>query len=169
MGSRAEVASSISSTSGLDGQGAGDAQALLLAARQAQGGLFQPVFHLVPDGGLTQGLLHHLVQGFSLLRTAVGAGAVGHVVVDGHGEGVGLLEHHADAPAQVGDVHAGGVDLLARGKAREPVIFTLGMRSFIRSMVRRKVDLPQPEGPMRAVILLALMSMEMSFSAWFSP
>lgn len=25
------------------------------------------------------------------------------------------------------------------------------------------------EGPMRAVILLALMSMEMSFSAWFSP
>ena len=42
----------------------------------------------------------------------MGAGAVGHVVVDRHGKGVGLLEHHADAPAQVGDVHAGGVDLL---------------------------------------------------------
>ena len=42
----------------------------------------------------------------------MGAGAVGHVVVDRHGKGVGLLEHHADAPAQVGDGHAGGEDVL---------------------------------------------------------
>ena len=48
-----------------------------------------------------------------LLRDAVGAGAVGDVVVDGHGEGVGLLEHHADLLAQPGHVHAGVVDLLA--------------------------------------------------------
>ena len=36
---------------------------------------------------------------------------VGHVVIDGHGEGIGLLEHHADLLAQPRHVHAGVVDL----------------------------------------------------------
>ena len=43
----------------------------------------------------------------------MGAGTVGHVVVDGHGEGVGLLEDHTDTLAQIGDILAGGVDILS--------------------------------------------------------
>ena len=35
----------------------------------------------------------------------------------------------------------------------------------MRLMVFKKVDFPQPEGPMRAVILCSGMSMEMDFSA----
>ena len=95
---------------GLHRQGPGDAQALLLAAGQAQGGLFQAILHLVPDGRALEGLLHNVVQ-LALALDAVGAGTVGHVVIDGHGEGIGLLEHHADLLAQPRHVHAGVVDL----------------------------------------------------------
>ena len=51
----------------------------------------------------------------------------------------------------------------------EPVIFTPGIRSFIRSRVLRKVDLPQPEGPMRAVTCFSGMSISTLFSAWADP
>ena len=43
----------------------------------------------------------------------MGAGAVGHIVVDAHGERVGLLEDHADLLSESCDVHSGGVDILA--------------------------------------------------------
>ena len=43
----------------------------------------------------------------------MGTGAVGHVVVDAHGEGVGLLEHHAHLTAQLVHVHRRGVNVLA--------------------------------------------------------
>ena len=36
-----------------------------------------------------------------------------YVVVDAHGEGVRLLEHHAHAAAQVGQLHLAGKDVLA--------------------------------------------------------
>ena len=49
------------------------------------------------------------------------------------------------------------------------MIFTPGIRSFIRLIVLRKVDLPQPEGPMRAVIWCSGIWMQMSLRAWFSP
>jgi len=42
------------------------------------------------------------------------------------------------------------------------------MRSFILSMVFRKVDFPNPEGPMNAVTLFAMMSSDLFFSAWKS-
>ena len=42
---------------GLGGDGPGDAQPLLLAARQLRGRRLQPVLHLVPQGGLAQRLL----------------------------------------------------------------------------------------------------------------
>ena len=42
----------------------------------------------------------------------MGPGAVGHVVIDAHGEGIGLLEDHADLLAQPGGIHAGGIDIL---------------------------------------------------------
>ena len=40
------------------------------------------------------------------------SGAVGHVVVNGHGEGIGLLEHHADLLAQPSDVQVLVKDVL---------------------------------------------------------
>ena len=42
-----------------------------------------------------------------------------------------------------------------------PVIFTSGIRSFMRFKVFKKVDLPQPEGPIRAVMLFSGMSIVM--------
>lgn len=50
-----------------------------------------------------------------------------------------------------------------------PVRRVPGMRSFIRLNSRRKVDLPHPEGPMKAVTVLLSMVMLMFFSAWKSP
>ena len=55
---------------------------------------------------------HQFVQ-LHLAADPVGPGTVGHIVIDGHGKGIGLLEHHADAAAQVGDVLAGGIDVLS--------------------------------------------------------
>src|SRR5665648_547789 len=47
---------------GLDGDGAGYAEPLLLAAGEVQGALLQLVLDLVPEGGRAQGVLHQLVQ-----------------------------------------------------------------------------------------------------------
>ena len=92
--------------------GPGDAEPLLLAAGEAQGVLLQAVLHLVPDGGAPEGALHDVVQ-LGLAPDAVGPGTVGNIVVDAHGEGVGLLEDHADLPPQGADIHTGGEDVLA--------------------------------------------------------
>ena len=50
-----------------------------------------------------------------------------------------------------------------------PVTRQPSMVSFMRLMQRRKVDLPQPDGPMKAVTLRSGMSIETAFSACFSP
>ncbi|MNI13664.1 hypothetical protein D3C73_668980 [compost metagenome] len=50
-----------------------------------------------------------------------------------------------------------------------PVTRQPGMVSFMRFMVRRKVDLPQPDGPIRAVTVLSGMSRETSNRACLSP
>ena len=55
IGSSAEHGSSIRMTSGSDRDRACDAQALLLAARQAGAGFVQPVLHLVPQARLAAG------------------------------------------------------------------------------------------------------------------
>src|SRR5699024_2481570 len=86
-------------------QRAGDAQALLLAAGEAEGALFQAVLDLVPDGRAAQGLFHDVVQARAGVD-AVRARAEGDVVVHAHREGVGLLKDHAHALAQEVDVHA---------------------------------------------------------------
>jgi hypothetical protein len=41
--------------------------------------------------------------------------------------------------------------------------------SFIRFRQRRKVDLPQPDGPMKAVTARSRILTLTSFSAWFVP
>src|SRR5689334_12504744 len=50
-----------------------------------------------------------------------------------------------------------------------PVTRAPGTTSCIRLSARRKVDLPQPDGPMRAVTCLGSMVMLMSASAWNEP
>ena len=73
----------------------------------------------------------------------------GDVVVDGLGEGIGLLEHHADARAQLHHIARRILDVLAVEQDR-PVTRAPAMVSFMRFRQRRKVDLPQPEGPIIA-------------------
>lgn len=50
-----------------------------------------------------------------------------------------------------------------------PSLRVPSIRSFMRFMQRRKVDLPQPDGPMNAVILFLAMLRFTSVSAWKSP
>jgi len=50
-----------------------------------------------------------------------------------------------------------------------PVTRTPAIRSFIRLNTRRSVDLPQPDGPMMAVIFLGAIAKETSMMAWKSP
>ena len=54
--------------------------------------------------------------------------------------------------------HAGGTAWPAGGVHPVPSTCVPGIRSFMRLRQRRKVDLPQPEGPIRAVISLRRMS-----------
>ncbi len=96
---------------GLDGDGAGDAQALLLAARKAHAAGVQLVLDLLPQGAAAQGLFDPAVE-FGLGQALVETDAEGDVVVDRHREGRRLLEHHADARAQVVGVHLAGQDVL---------------------------------------------------------
>jgi hypothetical protein len=97
---------------GLDRDGAGDDQTLLLTARQAGAGRVQAVGDLFPQAGALQRGLDDAVQFALLDGQAVDARAVGDVLVDGLGEGVRLLEHHADAGAQEDGVDRLGVDVL---------------------------------------------------------
>jgi len=50
-----------------------------------------------------------------------------------------------------------------------PVTGALATVSFIRFSERRKVDLPQPDGPMKAVTLSSWMSMSTPLIASLSP
>src|SRR5829696_50956 len=94
---------------GVGGQGAGDAQALLLAARHAEGVGLQPVLYLVPERAAAQRVLHDLVH---VALRAKDAGAEGDVVVDRLGERVGLLKDHPDALAHLNRVDRVVVEVL---------------------------------------------------------
>src|ERR1700712_612886 len=54
-------------------------------------------------------------------------------------------------------------------RVRVPVMCAPGIVSCIRLIVRRKVDFPQPEGPISAMTLLGSMLIEISLSAWKDP
>jgi hypothetical protein len=98
---------------GPDGQRPGDAQPLLLAAGEGGAGTTEAVLHLVPQAGTDEAPFHQLAA-LRLGDLGVGQGQPGgDVLGDGHGrEGVGLLEHHPDVLADVGEPVAGGVDVV---------------------------------------------------------
>ena len=50
-----------------------------------------------------------------------------------------------------------------------PVTRAIGMVSFMRLRQRRNVDLPQPDGPMKAMTAFSGISTVTFFSACFSP
>ena len=61
--------------------------------------------------------LNSFIKGTGLVQLClvvhtVQPGAVGDVIVDAHGERVGLLEHHAHPAAQLGGLHLAGKDIL---------------------------------------------------------
>ena len=84
------------------GDGAGDAEALLLTAGEAEGAFMKFVFNLVPEGGLAEGLLDDLVELGFVVATGDTKGE-DDVLVDGFGEGVVFLEDHTDAFAEGDD------------------------------------------------------------------
>ena len=76
----------------------------------------------------------------------------GDVVVDRLRERVRLLEDHPDPPPDLDRIDAAAVQVLAVVQRSGPRARVPGIRSFIRLIVRSSVDLPQPDGPMSAVI-----------------
>src|SRR5205814_6502942 len=81
---------------GLDGESAGDAQALLLAAGKFVGRPVEVVFHFVPQGGVAQAFFDRFRDwGFR----AINPQTVGNVVENGLGERIGALKNHADGAA----------------------------------------------------------------------
>ena len=65
--------------------------------------------------------------------------------------------------------HTPGAKMFSPLYLTSPVILTPGMRSFMRFSVFKKVDLPQPEGPMSAVMLFSGMSILMPCSTSVLP
>src|SRR4030095_7035079 len=97
----------------IDGDGAGDAQPLLLAARQSGAAFTQPVFDLVPQAGALQAGLDDRVHLALARNQPVDLGAVSDIFVNRLGKRVRLLKDHADAGAQLHDVHVGVVNVFA--------------------------------------------------------
>ena len=116
-------------------QHACDAEALLLAPGEVERRRSQLVFHLVPERGAAEACLDDLIE-FRPPPLPVQPGPVGDVVVDGHGEGVGLLEDHPDLSAQLGEVDPVIVDALPVDKH-----LSLDPRSF--DLVVHAVEAPE--------------------------
>ena len=72
----------------------------------------EPVFDLVEERGAAQRALDAALMS-TLVAHARGAQSVGHVLEDGLGKGLRALKHHPDAPAELHDVDAALVDVLA--------------------------------------------------------
>ena len=69
--------------------------------------------------------------------------------IDIVGNGFAPLEHHADLAAHQHRVDAGRVEVVAVDDDLALARGAPGITSCMRFSVRRKVDLPQPDGPMK--------------------
>src|SRR5438552_16333 len=91
---------------------AGDAEALLLSAREVRRGRLEALLRLFPDGRALQRALDPLLH--DRAGKSQEARPEGDVVEDAHRrEGVGLLEDHADAAPQVDGVDLAIIDVLS--------------------------------------------------------
>ena len=94
---------------GAVGDGAGDAEALLLAAGKAEGAVVEAVFHLVPKRGVNEGALDGFIE-LTFAVAARNAEAEDDIFVDRLRERIVFLEDHADAFAQGNDLDGGIVE-----------------------------------------------------------
>ncbi len=84
----------------LDRQRARDAQALLLATREAKRAIAQAIFDLIPQRRATQTALHTLSD-LRLSEASLDAQPIGHILEDRARERIGSLEHHTHALTQL--------------------------------------------------------------------
>src|SRR5215207_38301 len=98
---------------GIDGNGSGDAQALLLAARKAGARRGEAVLHLVEQAGTPETGNHDVVELAARAGNAVDTRSIGDILEDRFGKGIGLLKDHADTRAQEHGIEIAVVDILA--------------------------------------------------------
>jgi len=89
-----------------NGDGARDAEALLLPAREGEPRLIELIFHLIPKGRGAETLFN---KGIDACGLAEKAKPERHVLKDGLREWVRFLEDHADAAAKINHVRCAGV------------------------------------------------------------
>src|SRR5204862_471040 len=116
----------------LHGDGACDAQALLLAAREPGARAAQAVLHLIPQPRARQARAHDVIELRAAARQAMDVRTVGDVVVDRFRKRVRFLEHHADAGAQlrgvltlIVDVAAVQPDRAGDARARDRIVHAI--------------------------------------------
>src|SRR6476469_3837983 len=97
---------------GIDGDRAGDAQPLLLAAGQCGSAFRKTVLDLIPQAGALERAFDNSVELALRGREAMDTGPVGDVLENRLGERIGFLEHHTDAGAKLDDVHVGAGNVL---------------------------------------------------------
>jgi hypothetical protein len=95
----------------IDGNGPGDAQTLLLAAGQAGARMVEAILHFLEQAGLLQARHHDLLEIGLVLGEPMDLRPVGDILIYRFGERIGLLEHHADAGAQLHNVKGLVIDV----------------------------------------------------------
>ena len=105
----------------MDGDGARDAQTLLLSARKFVGALLEFILHFLPKGRVTQRLFDEFIH---VSLEAVDARAPGDVLVNGFWERIRLLENHADLAAHFHGVNIRAVQVLSVQKRFAESMFT---------------------------------------------
>ena len=125
----------------------------------------QPVLDLVPQRRPDQGGLHQLGH---VALEPVDFWPEGHVVEDGLGKGLGRWN-----TIPIWNLISAGIDVLGVKvlpvEIDLPVVLAVGINSFMRLKHRNSVLLPQPEGPMMAVIWLLGTSRLTSVTARLAP
>src|SRR3990172_2908282 len=94
----------------LDGERARDTESLLLATRQPEGAVVEPVGHLLPQGGRPEAPLDHGLE-IAAMPHPQDPRAIGDVLEDGLRERVRLLEDHPHALAEGRHVEPRVVDI----------------------------------------------------------
>ena len=151
---------------GFDRDRARDAEPLLLAAGEAEGAVLEPVLDLVPERRSAQRPLDPLVEVVPAGRGCAAPRRRCRRSTSGTGSVSGRPCRSAAAPRPGRRRRRRGPGR-GRGSGRRAGSPATG--SFIRLRQRMKVDLPQPEGPISAVIRLRGMRRLTPLSACLLP